>query len=157
VVVVGASVVVVVVVAGEQRHPARHSRRAPSGELGGQVSDPTGSHSSPASRIPLPHTGTGEVVVVVVGVSVVVVVGAWVVVVVVGAAVVVVVGASVVVVVGAVVVVDAGAVVVVVVVSQLESSSRQSTHLTQSSCGGMMLAPVQLSNGVTSRTSATGG
>src|SRR5437879_5816161 len=46
---------------------------APPGELGGHMRLPGGSHCSPGSTIPLPHTGPGTVLVVVPGADVVVV------------------------------------------------------------------------------------
>jgi hypothetical protein len=100
VVVVVPPMLVVVVVASGHWQPASQATSAPLGEFGsGQVSEPTGSHSSPGSTVPLPQEGAVAVVVVVVGASLVVVVGASVVVVVVVGSPVVVVGASVVVVV----------------------------------------------------------
>jgi hypothetical protein len=92
VVVVGAPVVVVVVEPSGQTQPGWQASIAPLGDDGsGHVSEPTGSHSSPGSTMPLPQTGA---VVVVVVVTVVVVVGAAVVVVVVDVMVVVVVASQ---------------------------------------------------------------
>jgi hypothetical protein len=82
VVVVGAAVVLVVVVASGHWQPSSQATNAPFGEFGsGQVSEPTGSHSSPGPTVPSPQKGAAVVVVVVV--VIVVVVGAIVVVVVV--------------------------------------------------------------------------
>jgi hypothetical protein len=58
--------VVVLVVVGTPGHtqPGWHSSNAPPGKLGGQVKLPGGSQPSPASTMPLPHTGPPVVVVV---------------------------------------------------------------------------------------------
>jgi hypothetical protein len=49
--------VVVVVGTGGQTHPARQSSSAPPGDPDGHVALPGGSHCSPASTTPFPHTG----------------------------------------------------------------------------------------------------
>jgi hypothetical protein len=65
--------VVLVVGTDGQMQPARQSSIAPPGDPDGQVALPGGSHCSPASTCPLPHTGPCMVVVVVWVVDVVVV------------------------------------------------------------------------------------
>jgi hypothetical protein len=76
VVVVTVAGVVVVVGTGGQTHPSRQSSSAPPGDPDGHVALPGGSHCSPTSTVPFPHTGPPCVVdvVVLVVVSVVAVV-----------------------------------------------------------------------------------